>query len=300
MQQGFRVVGPFGPGLLVADDRSGFAAGIPRSTQLPIAPTERELPLDVWLRIDELPIKIGYRWFPTTTAGAPRELVEAAVNEIVLKRSLDQPQVGRAMADQLTRWNAEAAASAVFARTPPLLAMGSYGPADPDGFHMEEAMVLFRSDRGLMIVYKRFSPTMAPPDWAMFQSFVNASMVWDPVSYRVPTPPRERRSPFVRPGIRMALLPEREAELPMLAELMRREIKPGDKRLENFMWAMLQGSDALDGPVPPPDVMDMLLPTLTESPPVLARLQAHAAQLEVALDLKGMAMMYLRALGRNA
>jgi hypothetical protein len=151
-----------------------------------------------------------------------------------------------------------------------------------------------------MIIYKRFSEKIAPPDWAMFQSLVNASMVWDPISYRVPTPPVERRSPFVRPGIRMALLPEREAELPALTELLRREIKPGDSRLENFLWSMLQGSDALDGPVPPPHIMEMLLPTLTDSAAVLNQLQAHAAKLEVALDLKGMATMYLRALGRNA
>src|SRR5262249_40931717 len=248
----------------------------------------------------ELPIKIGYRWFPTNTPGPPGELVEAAIHAIVLGRSLDQPKVGRAMADQLQRWNAEAAASALIARPAPLLALGGYGPPDPDGFHRGEALVPYRRDRGLMIIYKRFSTTISPPDWAMFQSFVNASMLWDPVSYRVPTPPRERRSPFVRPGLRMALLPEREAEIPALTQLLRRELKPGDQRLRDFMWSMLHGGAPLDGPVPPPEIMDVLLPTLADSDAVVKQLEAHAACLETALDLKGMAVLYLRALGRNA
>src|SRR5262249_42709196 len=123
MQQGFRVVNAFGHGLLVADERCGFAAGIPRSTPLPIAPKEGELPLDAWFLVDELPIKIGYRWFPTNTDGPPIELVEAAITEIVLRRSMNEPDIGRAMPEQLTRWNAEAAASALFTRPKMLLEM---------------------------------------------------------------------------------------------------------------------------------------------------------------------------------
>lgn len=298
MQSGFRITGPFGAGFVVADPRSGFAAGLPRFTQLPITPHERELPLDFWVRIDELPVKIGYRWFPVTTPGSPAELVEAAVTEIIGKRSLSDLHIGRSLPDQLQRWNCEAAASAICVRAPGVLQLGTYGPPDPDGFHVEEAMVMCRRDRGLLIVYKRFPQTMPPTDWAIFQSTVNPAMLWDPISYRLPVPPVERRSPFVRPGLRLALLPEREAELPALSAMLQREVPPGDGRLEGFLWSMLKGSDPLDGPPPPPHIMEMILPTLTDSTPVLNQLTAHVALLENALDLKGMASMYLRAMGK--
>lgn len=173
-----------------------------------------------------------------------------------------------------------------------------YGPLDPDEFHVEEITVLYRFDRGIMIVYKRFHQTVAPQDWAMFQSFVNASMLWDPISNRYPSPPRQRRSNFVKPGPGIVLLDEREAELPRLRALLQREIRPGDDRVARFMHGMLQGSEALDTPVPHMSLMDQLLPQLTESRALESQLRAHYGELSITLDLKGMATMYLRALGR--
>jgi hypothetical protein len=205
------------------------------------------------------------------------------------------------MPDQRARWNVEAAASVIFPAPGPPKAPGmpEISPVDRDGFHAEEVTVLYRRDRGIMIAYKRFDPAIRPRDWAMFQSFVNGSMRWDPVSYQLPPPP-QLRSSFVRPGIGIALLPEREAELPALGALLRRELPPGDDWLEKFMWGMLTGGEPLDTPVHPAELMDRAFANMIQSGAVVQQLRAHYAQLQTALDLKGMATMYLLALGKNA
>jgi hypothetical protein len=275
---------------LFSDQRIGFShalPGWPQATHVTSGPGEP--PADVLIQFWDFPMWLRYR-VEKMTGPAPSAMHVAVDWATRYARNRTQQAVAAepARADRITAWYVDAAAVASY----PLVQPDSYGATH------EDLAVLVRHGAILTVTRRHAGAT---EDWARhaaFRAAVDATMLWNPQSYKYDAriwPP----SSFLEPMVSPMLLPARQQAVPGLTTAMKVPDAEG-----RALGVVLREMIECDAPpwqaVSPPerDRWWSKVAGAVATTRVRELMQSGLAEVQTAHDLRGFAVMTGTALSQ--